>query len=220
MIASDIIIAAAKQLNDVGYVRWSLADHYTYLTEALRQCVIIQPRANAVTESLQLTASSTRQALPADACALIDIVRNMGANGTTPGYAITVADRQTLDTANASWHSAAGSTVIDNYTYDDRSPTIFYVTPPVHASTKVYVEICYSKTPGAVSALTDDLEIMDVYQGPVLEYHMYRCLNVNHASEADRQAAQTHLGYFYAMLGEKEKAAMMLSPNNPQNVVG
>lgn len=220
MNASDIIATAAKQLNDLLYTRWTLADHYAYLTEGLRQCVLIQPRANTVTASVQLTASTTRQALPAAACALIDIVRNMGSTGTAPGYAITIADRQTLDTANAGWHSATGATSIDNYTYDDRSPTVFYVTPPVHASTKVYVEICYSKSPAAVSALADVLEILDIYQGPLLEYQMYRCLNVNHASEADRQAAQTHLGYFYAMLGEKEKAAMMLSPNNPQNVVG
>ena len=220
MLASDIITVAAKQLNDLAYTRWTLADHYAYLTEGLRQCVLIQPRANAVTASVQLTAATTRQAIPDAACALIDIVRNMGVAGTTPGYAITVADRQTLDTANAGWHDADGSTVIDNYTYDDRSPTIFYVTPPVHATTKVYVEICYAKSPTAVTALADALEILDIYQGPLLEYQLYRCLNVNHASEADRQTAQTHLGYFYAMLGEKEKAAMMLSPNNPQNVVG
>lgn len=220
MKASEIIGVAAEQLNDTAYARWTQAQHFSYLTEGLRLLVSIQPRALSVTTSMKL-AAGTKQELPASGVALIDIVRNLGATGNTPGYAVTVADRQTLDAADPGWHTAPGGTVVDNYTYDDRSPTVFYVNPPVSSMSDVYVEIVYAEAPAVVSSLTQDLAVMDVYQAPLVEYQLYRCYSLNsEASSEDRQAAQTHLGVFYAMLGEKEKAAMLLSPNNPNNVVG
>lgn len=218
--ASDIINSVAKVLNDVSFVRWPLADHYAYMTEGLRTCVIIQPRSHQVTISQKLTAGSTRQVLPADAISLIDITRNMGTDGLTPGYSITIADRQALDTANASWHTAPTSTYVNNYTYDDRAPNTFYVTPPPSLTVNVYIELVYSKNPSVVTALTQALDILDIYQAPLVEYQLFRCFGVNTASAEDRQLSQQHLGYFYAMLDQKEKAAMMLSPNNPSNVVG
>lgn len=220
LYASDIINNVAKVLNDTSFVRWTLPDHYAYLSEGLRMCVIIQPRSHQTTIAHKLTAGSTRQVLPADAISLIDMPRNLGPDGLTPGYAITIADRQTLDTANAAWHTALTSTYINNYTYDDRAPNTFYVTPPPSVTVDVYVELVYSKNPAAVTALTQALDILDIYQAPLMEYQFYRCFGANTASADDRQLSQQHLGYFYTMLDQKEKAAMMLSPNNPSNVVG
>ena len=220
MLASEVLTEVSKQLNDVANVRWPVADLFTYLTEALRQLVTIQPRANPTVISVQLTPSNTLQSLPDNASSLIDITRNMGSDGNTPGQVITVADRQALDGANANWHSAAGSAIIDNYTYDDRSPLNFYVTPPPTNTQPVWVEMVYAIQPVAVTALTQDLDVLDVYMGPLVEYMLYRCLTVNAKGDTDRQASQTHLGYFYMMLDAKDKAAALLTPNNPNNVMG
>jgi hypothetical protein len=218
--ASTIITEIGRQLNDAAQTRWPLADLYVYLTEASRQLVLIQPRANPAVKSVQLTPLNTLQNLPDDSSSLIDITRNMGADGSTPGQVITVADRQALDGLNANWHSAAGSTVIDNYTYDDRSPLTFYVTPPPVASPQVWVEMVYAIQPADVISMDQDLDVLDVYQGPLIEYMIYRCLTVNAKSDQDRQAAKDHLGFFYMMLDAKDKATMLMTPNNPNNVMG
>lgn len=220
MKASDVINTVARQLNDAAFTRWTQADHFSYLTEGLRQCVVVQPRSYPVTDVVELAAGKTKQEIPVDGSSLIDVVRNMGADGLTPGYAVTVADRQALDASDPGWHFAAGSTSVNNYTYDDRNPLTFYVSPPTHATTKVFVEIVYAGLPEAVETMNDLLPVQDLYMGALIEYQLYRCFSVNSKSAEDRQNAQTHLGVFYAMLGEKEKAAMLISPNNPQNVVG
>ena len=220
MKASTIVTEIGRQLNDLTQTRWPIDDLLGYLTEASRQLVMIQPRANPAVISVKLAASDTLQNLPDDASSLIDITRNMGADGKTPGQVITVADRQALDGLNANWHSATGSAVIDNYTYDDRSPLTFYVSPPPAATPAVYVEMVYAIQPKDVTSVGDDLDILDVYQGAIVEYMLYRCLTVNAKSEPDRQAAKEHLSYFYMMLDAKDKATMLMTPNNPNNVMG
>ena len=56
---------------------------------AQREIVTFKPAANAVIGSVLLTPGSTRHALPAGTVALIDVPRNLGAAGTTPGRAIS-----------------------------------------------------------------------------------------------------------------------------------
>ena len=220
MKASTIINEVARQVNDAAFARWTLNDQFVYLTEASRQLVLIQPRANPSVVSVKLTPSNTLQSLPDDASSLIDITRNMGSNGTTPGRVITISDRQALDGLNANWHNATGSTTIDNYTYDDRSPLTFYVSPPPASAPDIYVEMVYAIQPVDVTALDQDLDVLDIYQAPLVEYMLYRCFSVNAKSDTDRAVAKEHLSYFYMMLDAKDKATMLMTPNNPQNVMG
>ena len=47
MIASDILDRVSMQLNDQGRVRWTLPMLLNYLTDAMRQTVLVRPDANA-----------------------------------------------------------------------------------------------------------------------------------------------------------------------------
>jgi len=53
---------------------------------------------------------------------LNDIVRNMGADGLTPGRTISVIARDMMDSSNPNWHSAATKNRVDEYTFDIRTP--------------------------------------------------------------------------------------------------
>lgn len=216
-LASDIIGRATAILKDVKYVRWTLANHYEFLTDAQRAVVLLRPGANATTVPLLLTQDSTRQSIPSGGYQLIDVVRNMGADGTTPGEPITLTDRESLDTSNSAWHTGAAQSEIENYTFDDRNPAVFYVTPPPAAN--VQVEIVYSKAPAAIAAVGDSLEIDDNYVPAVLEYHLYRAYGVNGAMQ-DFERSMTNLRNFYLLMGEIEKARLVYSPNNEEAANG
>lgn len=83
--------------------------------------------------------------------------RNMGANGTTPGAAIRVVDRETLDASDPLWHTRTGTTV-KSVVHDPQTPLVFYVYPGVPASPDVWIEQAYSALPAAIpnTATVDD----------------------------------------------------------------
>lgn len=72
--------------------------------------------------------------------------RNMGANGTTPGMAIRIVDRDALDASDPLWHTRTGPAV-RAVVIDPQTPTVFYVTPGVPSATDVWIEQAYSAMP-------------------------------------------------------------------------
>lgn len=221
MFASELLDRITRDLNDINHVRWSEATLLDYLTAAQRMIVSLRPMANAVTLSDHLLeGGNTLQHIPAGYYTLIDVVRNMGQDGFTPGLPITVVERDTLDDANSNWHTETGSTVIDNYTYDERNPTSFYITPPASTETDVFVEIVVSKAPARVGAVTENVEIDDVFEEAIREYMMYLALSQNSDSAYDREKAKAHLQTFYLSLGEDLKARILTSPNEQEATNG
>lgn len=83
---------------------------------------------------------------------LIGVVRNMGSSGAAPGRVVRVIDRKTQDAADPNWHllSRAG-TEIRAVMHDPLLPHYFYVDPPVHASTPVWVEMAWNAQPTRVA---------------------------------------------------------------------
>lgn len=216
MTAGDIILRAAELLHDPSYARWTQAMHFRFLTDAQNALVILRPDAHAVTAPIQLAASNTRQAIPSGGYKLLDIVRNMGAAGTTPGAPVTVVTRTSLDEANSAWHTDPASATVDHFCIDERNPTIFYVTPPPNAA--CYVEMVYSAPPAAITAMADLIGVNDVWSPALLQYQLYRAFSVNHASQADAQKAVAFLQSFYLILGETDKAKALYSPNMQKQV--
>lgn len=215
MKAGQLIKRVSASLHDVGFVRWSEQDMFDYLTASQRILVLLRPDAKAVTESVKLTVNSTRQAIPAGGFKLLDIVRNMGADGNTPGYPVTLTTRDALDDSNINWHGDDPADEVDHYTYDDANPTVFYVTPP--PSYSVNVEMVYSKAPSEVESMDDDIEVDESFVETLREYMLYLAFDKDHSDPADRQKASTHLGQFYLSLGEEAKAKIAFSPNRQIN---
>lgn len=96
---------------------------------------------------------------PADALgiSLLEIVRNMGTDGFTPGRVIRPVDRYTLDTNDPDWHASSASAAditankaVREFVYSKDTPKSFYVVPGVHASTAQWVEIRWNVEPKRV----------------------------------------------------------------------
>lgn len=207
--AKTIIDRVSRQLVDITNVVWSRSELLEWLSVGQRLVVMLQPNATGTIATIQLTAG-TRQAVPSDGWLLLEVIRNMGTNGTTPGRAIRVVSRKLLDTFNPTWHSDTKSAVVQNYLYDPQDQTGFFVYPPSNGTN--YIEINYSAIPAYLTSENQNLTVPGAYEEALTHYLMFRALSKNAAFAANPQA-DSYLQLFNAVLGGKVTAEQANNPN-------
>jgi hypothetical protein len=212
--ANDYIVDAALLYGDVAYARVSSANWIKYLNAAIRALILVRPDAGAQTSNVQL-AAGVLQTLPTTALRLLDITRNMGANGSTAGKIITPSDRKHIDYSNLLWPAATGDTEIDNFSYDKENPRIFYVTPPVHATTAVYVEMQVSQLPTAVTTTSSDPGINDVFFEPVVQYMLYKAFSADD-EDVEFQKAIQYMQNFFNLLQVEYATSQAAGPESKE----
>jgi hypothetical protein len=216
VIASKIIDRAGLLLSDTEGRRWPRETLLDFVNEGIRQVVLVRPDAAARVEVVQLS-PGTRQSLPAGGLRLLDVIRNMGPDGASPGPAVRLAEKAALDAADAGWHGAAAGSQVDEYLYDLRRPGVFYVGPPVAATPALYVEIAYAASPVPLEAEGQEIGLDDVYAGPVLDWVMYRAFHADTESGAGRARAEHHFEAFYRALDRKTQSDFAVAPDNGSN---
>ncbi|WP_031484420.1 phage adaptor protein [Maridesulfovibrio frigidus] len=209
MIAGEAVRDIRIALHDPDCVRFSDDVLLLHLTRAQRQVVMIRPDSNSCVERVKLEANSTKQEVP-DQGRFIGLVRNVKADGS-PGTAITSVDRSSLDDSNLLWHMDPPSEIIDNYAFEEKVPTVYWVTPP--PAENVRVELEYSRRPGPLTHGEQDMELSDIFLGPIVNYVLYLCLAVNSTSPTNWQKGMDNLRQMYVSLGEEAKARLLMSPN-------
>ena len=212
--ASDYILDAAELYGDTDYDRVSEASWIKYLNASIRALILVRPDAGATTENVQLVAGVI-QSLPSDSLRLLDITRNMGSAGSTPGKIITPTARKHLNYANLLWPAATGDTAIDSFSYDKENPLKFYVTPPVSSTTDVYVEMVTSKLPTAVTATSSDPGINDVFFEPIVQYMLFKAYSVDDES-VEFEKAITFMQNFFNLLQVENQMAQDAGPEKKE----
>lgn len=205
--AQDIITPAQDILNDAN-VRWLNAELLRWIDLGQKTIIMLRPDANAVGQNIPLIAG-TRQTLPTGGLVLLDIARNMGADGATPGRPVRLVQREMLD-LNPTWHSDTPSAYVTNYTYDERIPDEFWVYPPATAGIHVFGTV--SMTPSAVDDVTDDLSVGVLFEGALMDYMLFRAFS-KEDEVGNQQRAVSHFQAFALAIGEEAKAKIMKSPN-------
>lgn len=214
MIAvSDVAARVAYLLIDPDHIRWSLTEIIAWMNESAGAIMTRRPAALARRSVIALEAG-TFQTI--EGAMLLDVTRNFAANGTTPGGVIRRSDRQLLDDSDPDWHTSKPKTAVKQYTYDDRTPQIFYVYPPVVAGVKV--EVLDAALPATVSAATDNIAIGQEYLEAVVNYVCYRC-NSKDSEFSSPSAAVAFYQAFEQALGIKIQTQAAASPNQPGNSV-
>lgn len=208
--ASDYILDAAELYGDTGYTRIAVATWIKYLNAAVRALILVRPDAGAVTEAVELVAG-IKQTLPSDALRLLDITRNLGSDGATAGKIVTPTTRKHIDYSNLLWPANTGETYIENFSYDSNVPRIFYVTPPVHATTAVYVEMSTSQLPAKMTDSDSDDGIEDIFFEPMLQFILYKALSADDEN-IDTAKAQQHMNNFFTLLGIEKQASRSDGP--------
>lgn len=212
--AASVINKAAILLLDLANVRWTRAELLGWINDAQRAVALSKPDASNSVASVKLIAG-TKQALPPDAWLLMDVVRNMGTNGTTPGQAIRIVTRELIDAMNPSWHASPQVSVIDNYIYNVQDQISYYVYPPSDGTG--YIELNYAQLPPDVLTEANLLVISDIYVPVVLDYIMYRCCSKDAEYAAGLRLASAYYKSFATAMGMVEQSEMR---NNPDLELG
>lgn len=200
VLASEIISEASKQLNDVGKVTWTDDSYFEYITSAQEMIVSIRPDAYSIVTTMQMAAGS-KQDIPSTALRLLDIYRNMGSDGLTPGRAVLPVERNALDLFAFDWNADTQVSEVKNYMYDEKVPNVFYVDPPSDGTG--WLEIAISRVPVKVTQTSDALSVKDIYRNHVIQWVMYRAYSIEVDSMSSQRRAAVHEQSFYQMMGQK-----------------
>ena len=119
-----------------------------FLNAAVLAIALQRPDATARTATV-LLAPGMRQTIPKGALTLIEVVRNMGADGETPGAAVSLVNPDIM----LAWaNPRSTSATVDNFANDRATnPQQFYVFPAVPEDADVHVELTYSAEPKRVT---------------------------------------------------------------------
>lgn len=242
-LVRDALWRASVLLNDSGpqFVRYTEKEMVNALNDGQMAIFKFLPVAGSRVDAVRLV-PGTRQSIesiPAAYCKpgdgstpsapilgtqLLDIIRNMGADGLTPGAPVRPVTREVLDTTARSWHSTA-STAVASFVHNPQAPRYFWTYPGAHASTPVWVEMAYTAqpakipntgTPGAElyavgGSSTVLLGVTDDMLDELVHYVVARCLmKAGEGSDPGRAAVFVQL--FTSGLNSKAQA---LTGNNP-----
>lgn len=213
IIARTVIEKAQIILQDTTGVRWpSDTELLGWLNDGQREVMVFKPNANVKNVAVKLT-TGTKQSLPADGVQLIDVVRNMGTDGTTPGRAIRIVMREILDAQVPDWHTSTPNATTKHYTYSVLDPKNFYVYPPQPASNQGYSEMVYGAVP-TDATINGAISIDDIYQNALIDYILYRAYSKDTEYAADPNRADKHQAAYIASLTGKVKAEIGSNPNS------
>jgi hypothetical protein len=210
ILASTIIDKAAIQLLDTGNTRWSRAELLGWLNDGQRQIVLLSPQTNNTVETLKLEVG-TRQTIPTAGWKLLDVVRYMGTDGQKPGRAIRVVSQELIDATDPNWHGAQKTDAPVNFVFSLQEQNVFYVYPP--NTGRGYAQINYAKTPTALTAENQPIQINDIYQTSLLDYILFRANSKDAEYAAGLTLAGSYMSMFMSVFPSRDKVDIENNPN-------
>lgn len=208
---ASVITKVQTILQDTTGIRWPDSELLGWLNDGQREIVLYKPNAFVKNTSVKL-ASGTKQTLPADGVQLIDVVRNMGTGGATPGRAIRITMREILDSQVPGWHASTADAEVKHYMYTVLDPKTYYVYPPQPSTAQNYVELVYGAAP-TDAILSGTITLDDIYQTILVDYCLYRAYSKDTEFAADQNRAVAHQNAYIAALTGKAKVEAGANPN-------
>lgn len=246
ILVKDAIWRVSSLLQDVApqFVRWPETEIVNWLNDAQLAITKYLPAANSRVDTIKL-APGTRQSIeyinaanckPGDGSVpsapilgtqLLDVIRNMGNDGVTPGNSIRLLTdgREVLDSQKPNWHTISGSSVA-NYMFDPRTPRYFYISPGAPTGADLWAEIAYTAQPIAIpnngvpgnelylfgSANATKISVADEHIDDLVNYTCARAFMKNAQFAGNGPNAQAYTAMFLASINAKVAA---LTGNNP-----
>ncbi len=213
ILASKILDDAEDLLYDATNDTWDASRLFKYLNLTQRQAAILKPDVWIVNSALQLGAG-TKQSVPSTSHSIINIIRNMGTDGLTPGNVVRFIKMDTLDAIKRDWHSETASATAKHWTYDERDPKTYYVYPQNTGTG--YVQAVFAGIPTDIVSnvnYTNLITLDDIYE-PVL---IAGVLFYAHSEDAahslySAQEANKYWNMFVQGLGRKDLKEAMDMP--------
>jgi len=218
ILASTIISNASIILQDITNVRWPLTELLEWLNEGQLEIARVKPNAYVMTQPVQLVPGVT-QSIPATGISLIDITRNLGTNGATPGRAIRKIERRILDGQLPYWASSTPVAEVLHFAYTPLDIRTFYVYPPQPAVGPNFVEMQYAAAPVQLTESTQVITLDDVYAAVLTDYLLYRAYakDIDYAQNA--ASAAFYKKAFEDALMQKTAGEMATATTKGQSAV-
>lgn len=167
----------------------------------------------------------TTPAVPISGTQLLDVIRNMGADGLTPGRAVRLIPGKQQDAIDRDWHTSA-ATAVKTYVYDPATPRYFWVYPGVHASTQVWVDLSFVAQPLKIpntggegtelyawaGSSVQTITIADEHLDDIVNYTVARML-YKPSEFSDVQKGNAFAAMFASSLNAKVQAITGSNPN-------
>ena len=239
ILVRDALYRVSSQLHDVSpqFTRWTQRELVSWLNDGQKAIAKYIPSACARVDSVQLK-TGTKQSIeviaasdiiPGDGSAaaqvfghyLQSVIRNMGANGSTAGRSIRLVDREVLDVNSPDWHSTSG-TPVSQYTFDPRSPKVFYVSPAVPSGQTVWVELSFLSNPVEVAQTgsygmdgvdATKISIDDKYIDDLVNYILARAYMKDAEFAGNTSLAAAHTQLFTSSINAQVTALTGVNPN-------
>ena len=214
--ASEPIRQAGVILNDVDGVRWPFQERLDWINGALAEILSLKPSALGQSRQVSL-GQGTRQAIPADASALLRVVRNItaGFGGVRVGGRVVEAvSRPDMDAAMPDWHDVSihpSAAIVQHVIADPEEPKAFYVYPPNNGAGMVEALVAIPHPPLATPTSPNALASYEgvvvglavEYKPAVLDYLLSRCFQKEAELAGSAARAQAHYLAFANSLGVK-----------------
>jgi hypothetical protein len=173
-LVREVLASASVLLNDTNpqFHRYPEADMLGFFNDGALAIATFVPTATSTALAVKLRAGARQfleqvangdwlrvdgaSAAGALRCMqLLEVVRNLGPNGLTPGRAIALVDRDVLD-LTADWPMAANAARrVSGYTFNPLMPTSFMVSPPVPSTgAAMWVEVVATVEPPKLTVTT------------------------------------------------------------------
>jgi len=215
-ILKNVALVLADKAND----SWSEPELIDWLNNAILALIVVRPDAAQKNLTVQLV-PGTQQAVPVTELRLLRLIRNQGANGTTIGKSITESDLPTQDAIDPGWHTAAVATEVYEFFKHPDEPRTYYVSPPVHGTTQVWVEASFATIPAKVAANTDTLPVDEIYSTALEAWILHRAFSADSEDTPNYQRSMDHKKTFLELLGIKQIIEKQQDdrgePDAPQN---
>ncbi|WP_422461750.1 MULTISPECIES: DUF6682 family protein [unclassified Endozoicomonas] len=179
--------------------RWSNNDLLDAYNEAL--LAVVQNRPDVNSQLLAFTCQAQAvQSLPPGTYRLLDIVDN-----PSTGRTVIATTRSSLDSLLPNWTTATGESV-EQYVYDQKSPSVFYVYPVPPADHQLNLLVSHAPARIAITNFDTDIQLFsldELWLNPVINYMLFRAFSMDMETEANMQQAQSYLAMFANNLGLK-----------------
>lgn len=245
ILVRDVLhsISTVLQDNDPQFVRWTEIELIQWLNDAQRALFKYLPTAGARVDAIKWQ-PGTRQDLtkilaanvkPMDGSTqvgdvfgmqLLEVVRNMGGDGVSPGRAISIADRQKLDAFEPDWHTRP-SDVVRHYMHNPQVPRVVYLYPGILPSANVWGEIHWIAEPPEIppghpagaeiyrfeGTSTAVIGVHNENRDELVNYVAARALLKDSKNTAEMSRALTHAQIFLGSINARVAAASGHNPN-------
>lgn len=129
---------------------------------------------------------------------------------TTYGAALQLCQKEDLDAFGLSWATDAQANVIENFAFDERSPTSCYVYPPPGSA--AYVELVYVADPTDCATAGSAISVPDRY-GTALRYFVLALAYERDIEGANPERAEYYRQLALAYLAGMKQNGEATSPN-------